>query len=81
MNLKSAALKVPGPGLLRVCVIDLGDFLSGFFLPPAPGALRRKGSLYKAWNVSLLPGDWILWSSVTSGSHDVVPEVIRHIAS
>lgn len=46
-----------------------------------PGALQMKCSLYKAWNVSLWLGDWVLWDSVTSWSHDVVPEVIRHIAS
>lgn len=45
------------------------------------GALRTKCSLYKVWNVSLLPGDWVLWYSVTSWSHAVVTEVIRRIAS
>lgn len=65
---------------LRVCVINLIDFLSRFFLPPAPRALKTKCRLYKAWNVSLLPRDWVLWCSVTPWSHDVFPEVIRHIA-
>lgn len=74
-----------GPGLrdtlLRVCAFHLGNFLSGFLLPPALGALEMKWSLYKAWYASLWLGDWLLWDSVTSWSRDVVPEVIRHIAS
>lgn len=77
--------EVVGSGLrgtfLRVRVIHPGNFVCRFFLPPAPGALPTTGSLYKAWNVSLWLGDWVLWDSVTSGSHDVVPVVIRHIAS
>lgn len=66
---------------LRTGVIHPGSFLCRFFLPPAPRALRTKWSLYKAWNASLSLGDWVLWYNVTSWSHDVGPEVIRHIAS
>lgn len=47
----------------------------------SPGALGTKCRLYKVWNVSLSPGDWVLWYSGTSWSHAVAPEVIRCIAS
>ena len=96
MNRKSAALKVPGAWwsdhsertgfcskghILRACVFHPGNFLCRFVLPRAPRALKTRRSLYKAWNASLSFRDWVLWYSLTSWSHDVVAEVIRHIAS